>query len=82
MYNARVPSTSYLLARRRFWEDPELGEWVSLLRAAAHERRLTQTQRAALDALGFSWKLSTVGASQHSPPPPPPPPAALDAVAP
>ena len=67
--NGLVHTTSCLLARRRFWEDPDLGEWVSLLRAAAHERRLTRTQRAALDALGFSWKLSTVGASQHSPPP-------------
>ncbi len=47
--------------RRSFWEDPELGEWVSLMRKAQSERRLTPAQRAALDGLGFSWKVLVHG---------------------
>ena len=47
--------------RRSFWEDPELGEWVSLMRKAQSERRLTPAQRAALDGLGFSWKVRVRG---------------------
>lgn len=48
------------LVPRRFWGDWRLGEWVADARQAHKEKRLTPAQVAALEDLGFPWKVPQV----------------------
>lgn len=45
---------------RRYWGDWRLGEWVADARQAHKEKRLTPAQVAALEELGFPWKVPQV----------------------
>ncbi|KAK9902684.1 hypothetical protein WJX75_002583 [Coccomyxa subellipsoidea] len=45
------------LVPRRYWGDWRLGEWVADARQAHKEKRLTPAQVAALEHLGFPWKV-------------------------
>ncbi|BDA51348.1 hypothetical protein COCOBI_18-2250 [Coccomyxa sp. Obi] len=45
------------LVPRRYWGDWRLGEWVADARQAHKEKRLTPAQVAALEDLGFPWKV-------------------------
>lgn len=49
------------LVPRKFWDNPALGEWCTLMRVKAREQSLSQQQIAALEAVEFPWKADGVG---------------------